>query len=204
MEFLLIALVLAVSAAAFLASRFGPQGNPFPFSKKATLYTQVERNFQNLLELAVDGKYKIMNRVKMLDLLEFKQTTDSKSRRAALAKMNAKYLDYVLCDPKDMSIVAVIDLVNNSSKDGHKATPDWFVSGALEASGLPYIRMKVRNDYTVAEIKAGLAHKIGTAMPKQTSSFKSQVKKGPTRPLRPLTPALPSSSIKSQSTALIH
>ncbi|MFC4654938.1 DUF2726 domain-containing protein [Rheinheimera marina] len=204
MELVLLLLVVLVVAAALLASRFMQHGNPFPVSRKATLFTQVERNFMLLLEQAVNGEYKIMNRVKMLDLLDFKQNTDSKSRRAAMLKMNAKYLDFVLCDPKDMTIVAVIDLVNNNSKDGHKAAPDWFVSGALEAAGLPYIRMKVRTDYSLADIQAGLAAKIGKNLPKPDPLLKGHVKKGPTRPVRPLTPVLSPNQIKAQSTALIH
>ena len=77
MELVLLLLVVLVVAAALLASRFMQHGNPFPVSRKATLFTQVERNFMLLLEQAVNGEYKIMNRVKMLDLLDFKQNTDS-------------------------------------------------------------------------------------------------------------------------------
>jgi len=204
MELILVMLVVLVVAAAILASRLMTHGNPFPFTVKDSLFTQVERNFLQLLEQAVRGQYKVMNRVKMTDILDFKQNTDNKSRRAALLKMNSKFLDYVLCDPKDMTIVAVIDLVNNNSKSGHKAAPDWFVSGALETAGIPYMRMKVRTDYRVEDIQAGLKAKLGKSLPKPDSKLKGSVKKSPTRPLRPLTPVLTPNQIRSQSTALIH
>ena len=103
-----------------------------------------------------------------------------------------------------MSIVAVIDLVNNANKDGHKAVPDWFVSGALEASGIPYIRMKIKAGYTVADIQQGLAAKLGNIPMAAPPVVKGTVKKGPTRPVRPLTPALPTQTLKPNTTALVQ
>ena len=215
MELMIVLLAVLVVVAAFLASRFMNHGNPFPFSKKSSLFTQVERSYLNMLEQAVKGKYKVMNRVKMADILELKNNVDAKSRIAASVKLNAKYLDFVLCDPADMSIVAVVDLVNNNSKAGHKAVPDWFVSGALEASGIPYIRMKIKAGYTAADIQAAIASRLGKPVAKPEPMFKGLVKKGPTRPVRSLkpavdngnrlpVPALSHSQIKAQQTALIQ
>jgi len=204
MEFIIILLVLLAAVAAFIVSRFIHHGNPFPFTKRDQLFTQVERSFLGLLEKAVGDQYKIINRVKLADILELKDNADAKTRRTALLKLNAKYLDYVLCDSKDMSIVAVVDLVNNSNKAGHKAIPDWFVSGALEASGIPYIRMKIKAGYTVADIQQGLAAKLGKLPAAPAPMIKGTMKKGPTRPVRPLTPVLSPSQLKASSTALVQ
>ena len=84
MEFIIILLVLLAAVAAFIVSRFIHHGNPFPFTKRGQLFTQVERSFLNLLEKAVGDKYKIINRVKLADILELKSNADSKTRRAAL------------------------------------------------------------------------------------------------------------------------
>ena len=204
MEFIIILLVLLAAVAAFIVSRFIHHGNPFPFTKRGQLFTQVERSFLSLLEKAVGDKYKIINRVKLADILELKDNADAKTRRTALLKLNAKYLDYVLCDSTDMSIVAVVDLVNNSNKAGHKAIPDWFVSGALEASGIPYIRMKIKAGYSVADIQQGLAAKLGKLPAVPEPLIKGTMKKGPTRPVRPLTPVLSPSQLKASSTALVQ
>jgi hypothetical protein len=204
MELIIVLLVLLAIMAAFVVNRFVHHGNPFPFHKKTQLFTHVERSFLQLLERAVGGKYKIINRVKLADILELKENADSKTRRTAMLKMNAKYLDYVLCNTDDMSIVAVIDLVNNANREGHKATPDWFVSGALEASGIPYIRMKIKAGYTVADIQQGLAAKLGNIPMAAPPVVKGTVKKGPTRPVRPLTSNVPSQALKQNTTALVQ
>jgi len=204
MELIILLLVALAVLAALVVNRFIHHGNPFPFHKKTQLFTHIERSFLHLLERAVGGQYKIINRVKLADILELKDNADNKTRRAASLKLNAKYLDYVLCNNDDMSIVAVIDLVNNANKDGHKAVPDWFVSGALEASGIPYIRMKIKAGYTVADIQQGLAAKLGNIPMAAPPVVKGTVKKGPTRPVRPLTPALPQQTLKPNSTALVQ
>lgn len=186
MEYLILSLVLLAFLAAFFASRMLHHGNPFPFTKKNQLFTQVERSYLSLLEKAVGDHYKIINRVKLADLIELRQNTDIKTKRSAMIKLNAKTIDYVLVDNSDMSIVAAIDLVNNTNTDGHKAIPDWFVSGSLEASGIPYIRMKVKASYTVAEVQQGLAAKIGQLNMPVAPVVKGTFKRGPTRPVRPL------------------
>lgn len=204
MEFVILLLVLLAIIAAIVVNRFVHHGNPFPFHKKPQLFTQVERSYLQLLERAVGERYKIINRVKLADILELRDNADSKTKRAALLKLNAKYLDYVLCDTEDMSIVAVIDLVNNTNKEGHKAVPDWFVSGALEASGIPYIRMKIKAGYTVADIQQGLAAKLGNLQLPPAPIVKGTVKKGPTRPIRPLAGTLNPTQLKQDSTALVQ
>jgi len=204
MEFVILLLVLLAIIAAIVVNRFVHHGNPFPFHKKPQLFTQVERSYLQLLERAVGERYKIINRVKLADILELRDNADSKTKRAALLKLNAKYLDYVLCDTEDMSIVAVIDLVNNTNKEGHKAVPDWFVSGALEASGIPYIRMKIKAGYTVADIQQGLAAKLGNLQLPPAPIVKGTVKKGPTRPIRPLAGTLSPTQLKQESTALVQ
>jgi hypothetical protein len=215
MEFVLLLILLLVIVVAMVASRFIDSGNPFPVQKKNSLFSPVERSFMQLLEKAVANDYKVMNRVKLADIMELKNGTSDKTRASTMLKLNTKYLDFVLCDPQDFSVIAVLDLVNNSSKEGHKAVPDWFVNGALDAAGVPYLRMKIKAGYTSADIQAAIAARLGKTVAKPEPMFKGLVKKGPTRPIRSLkpataggntlpVPALSHSQIKAQQTALIQ
>ncbi|MGI5309209.1 DUF2726 domain-containing protein [Rheinheimera sp. WS51] len=214
MEFVLLLILLLVIVVALVANRFASNDNPFPVQKRTSIFSPVERAFMQLLEQAVNNEYKVLNRVKLADIIEIKSGVSDKTRSSTLRKLNAKYLDFVLCNPSDMSVVAVIDLVNNTNKDGHKAIPDWFVNGALDAAAMPYLRMKIKTGYTVNEIQAVIANKLGKVVTKPEATLKGLVKKGPTRPvrsLRPTTsgntmpvPALSHSQIKAQQTALIQ
>lgn len=214
MEIIMLLLVALVVLVAMVASRFIDNSNPFQVQKRNSLFSPVERSFQNLLEKAVEGEYKILNRIKLADLIEVKGNANEKARRSTLVKLNAKYLDFVLCSTDDLRVIAVLDLVNNSNKDGHKAAPDWFVSGALEAAGLPYLRIKIKAGYTATDLQQALAQRLGKPVVKAEPMYKGLVKKGPTRPVRSykpaqpagtaLTPVLSHSQIKAQQTGLIQ
>ena len=54
-----------------------------------------------------------------------------------------------------------MDLVNNGSKNGHRAKADWFVNGALEAAGLPHIRIKIKTGYKTEDIRNCIMFKLG-------------------------------------------
>ncbi len=168
MEIILLLITIFIIIIALIASRFVDNSNPYPFSKKQTIYSSTERSFYQLLEKAVGNDYKILTRVKLTDIVETKGAASSKNKRAALIKANAKSVDFVLCDKKTLAISGVIDLINNSSKDGHRAKSDWFVNGTLEAAAIPHIRIKIKAGYKVEDIRNCVLFKLGK--PKQAES----------------------------------
>jgi len=146
----MISLVVIV---ALLATRLNDNSFPFPFDKKQSLFTPAEKNFQNLLEQALGGKYRIINRVKLADIVTIRNGVSSRAGQTAITNAEGKYLDFAICERDNMQLVGVIDLVDTQGK-GYKIKKDWFVSGALEASSIPHIRIKVKANYTVDEIRS--------------------------------------------------
>jgi len=161
MEFVLLSILILVVIAAVIAGRMTDNGNPYPFKSKSALITQVEKSFLALLEQSVGDDYKIVSRVKLVDIIDFKSGISVKSKRTALTKAKNKQLDFVLLDKNNFNIVAAIDLVNNNNKEGHKAQKDWFVGGALESAGIPHIRMKVKAGYKASEVRQAILFKLG-------------------------------------------
>ncbi len=194
MEFALLSILVLVVGASIAASKFSDDGgNPYPFKRKQSIFTQVESAFLNLLERAIGDQYKIVSRVKLIDVIDCKEGLSPKSKRAAIAKAKNKQLDFVLIDKEKMTIVAAVDLVNNANKDGHKAQRDWFVNGALEAAGIPHIRMKVKAGYRPSEVRDAIMFKLGKPAPTAQRPLRNRVHK----------PAVLSpSQAKAHSTAL--
>jgi len=192
MEWALVALAGLIVTIAVVASHFIDTSNPYPFKKKAQLFTSVERGFYALLDRAIGNDFQIINRVKLNDIIETKDSVKGRARRSASLKAGSKYIDYVLCDPKDFRIIAAVDLVNQT-QGGHKSKADWFVTGALEAAGIPHIRIKVKAGYKVDEIRNGILYKIGK---KERSHPPEPIIKGniPRRPVG----ALSAGQVKAQ------
>ncbi|PAJ73694.1 hypothetical protein CJF42_14480 [Pseudoalteromonas sp. NBT06-2] len=195
MEFVLLSILVLVVIASMVTTKLTDSGNPYPFTKKETLYTHIEKGFLNLLERAIGNEYKIVSRVKLIDVIDFKSDTTSKSKRVALTKAQNKQLDYVLLDKETLNIVAAIDLVNNNNKQGHKAQKDWFVNGALESAGIPHIRMKVKAGYKPLEVRQAIMFKLGKSSPKKPM-IKTRNSSKPA--------VLSPSQIKTQSTGLVQ
>jgi len=77
----------------------------------------------------------------------------SRASQTAVTNAEGKYLDFVICDRNSMKLLGAIDLVDTQGK-GYKIKKDWFVSGALEAAAIPHLRIKVKANYTLDEIRA--------------------------------------------------
>ncbi|MFT5163030.1 MAG: hypothetical protein ACI9FJ_001611 [Alteromonadaceae bacterium] len=184
MEFILVLITIFLVIIALIASRMIDNSNPYPFSKKQSIYSSTERSFYQLLEKAVGNEYKILTRVKLTDLVETKDSATSKNRRAALLKAGAKSVDFVLCDKKTLAISCVVDLINNSTKEGHRAKSDWFVNGALEAANIPHIRIKIKAGYKVEDIRNCVLFKLGKIKPvESTPLVRGTIGRPPRSPL---------------------
>jgi hypothetical protein len=153
MELILFAMISLIVIVALLASRLNDNTFPFPFEKKNAVFTPAEKNFQNLVEQALGNKYRVINRVKLSDMLKIRNGVSSKAGQTATNNADNKYLDFAICERETMKLLAAIDLVDTQGK-GYKIKKDWFVSGALEAASIPHIRIKVKSNYSVDEIRA--------------------------------------------------
>jgi hypothetical protein len=153
MELILFAMISLIVIVALLASRLNDNSFPFPFDRKAAIFTPAEKNFQTLVEQALGEHYRVINRVKLSDILTIRSGVSSKASQAAKNNADNKYMDFAICERETMKLVGVIDLVDTKGK-GYKVKKDWFVSGALEAAAIPHLRIKVKASYTVSEIRA--------------------------------------------------
>lgn len=159
MELVLVLMMLLI-VVAVAAIKLNDGGLAFPFRKKANLFTPVERNFLDLLDVAVGRQYRVICRVRLGDILAVRQGTDKKATRAALMRANGRHLDFVLCSKEDMSPIVALDLVHNEGKEGYKTQRDWFVSGALDAANIPHLRIKVKSGYKPQDIRDCIEAKL--------------------------------------------
>ena len=152
MELILFAMISLIVIVALLASRLNDNSFPFPFDKKEAIFTPAEKNFQNLVEQAMGSEYRVLNRVKLSDIITVRHGVSTKAGQTAAGLADKKYVDFVICDRNSMKLLGVIDLVDTQGK-GYKLKKDWFVSGTLEAASIPHLRIKVKANYTVTEIR---------------------------------------------------
>jgi hypothetical protein len=194
MEFAIILLAVLICVSV-LAVKLNDSKLAFPFAVKKQLFTAAERQFLQLIEQAVGDEFRVMCRVKLIDVLSLRSNTDKKVANSALLRAGGKQIDFVLCDRKDMTPIMAIDLVFGIGKDGHNTQRDFFVSGALDTASIPHVRIKAKGGYSVTEIRECIEAKLiplrrrqgkipFAAAPQAQASILSTTKR-PTRPLSP-------------------
>ncbi len=159
MELILFAMIILIVIVTLLATRLNDNSFPFPFDQKTTIFTPAEKNFQNLVEQAMGPKFRVINRVKLSDVVTIRNGVSNRASQSAATNAEKKYLDFVICDRNSMKLLGAIDLVDTKGK-GYKIKKDWFVSGALEAALIPHIRIKVKTGYSVEEIRTCINRRL--------------------------------------------
>jgi len=119
MELILFALISLVVIVAVLASRLTDRSFPFPFDSKNAIFTPAEKNFHNLVEQAMGPKYRVINRVKLSDVVTIRGGVSTRASQSAITNADGKYLDFVICERSSMKLLGTIDLVDTQGK-GYK------------------------------------------------------------------------------------
>jgi hypothetical protein len=170
-------LVLALKRAGLLgpagrdSERTQPDAVP-PYRATAALLTPAERNFAGALRLALPmlaqmaGKSAppmMLAKLRLADVIEVDraklparaaEASDKRDMRwqTAQNRINAKHLDFVLCDPVSTRPVLAIELDDRSHERADRVKRDEFVDAALREAGLALVRVRVSDAYAPAEI----------------------------------------------------
>ncbi len=203
MELILFAMISLIVIVALLASRLNDNSFPFPFDQKSAIFTPAEKNFQNLVEQAIGSDYRVINRVKLSDIVTIRNGVSTRASQTAVSNADNKYLDFAICERNTMKLLGTIDLVDTQGK-GYKVKKDWFVSGALEAAGIPHLRIRVKSNYTLEEIRTCINSRLfGTTKPEP--KIKGRVIPAPLVKARPKAQSLPAGVITTgAANALSH
>lgn len=129
-----------------------------PYEKKRFFFTQKSRSFYHALKLAVGHRYVVFARVSVADLVRVKSDVPQGKSQAFLNKIKADHVDYVLCEARDLTIVAAITFgLNETERTNLKSLErDHFLTQVFEEAALPLLRFKAQSLYDVEEVKKRL------------------------------------------------
>jgi len=126
-------------------------GQSFPYRTRQTLLSQGEAAFFGSLCEAVAGRFHIMCKVRLADVI----TCTSKNwKRGFGAAISQKHLDFVLCEKETMRFVLAIELDDRSHERPERRRRDSFVNSALYTSCVAFLRFEAHASYSVSLIRA--------------------------------------------------
>lgn len=124
--------------------------NPFPYRNRLTLLSQGEAAFFGPLSEAVAGRFHVMCKVRLADVIT---CTATNWRRGYGRAISQKHLDFVLCEKGTMRFVLAIELDDRSHKRPERERRDSFVNIALYRSRVGLLRFEALAYYSVETIR---------------------------------------------------
>jgi hypothetical protein len=150
---LLVTVVVIVGSV--LAARRKP---PNPYERRRQFLTPAERSFFGVLQQAAGDKYLVFAKVRVADLLSVRKGTAEP--QAHLNRIISKHVDVVLCDPRGVSPLLLIELDDSSHEVRRRQVRDEFLDQAFAGAGLPLLRVIASRTYDQGTLSAAIAEKV--------------------------------------------
>lgn len=136
-----------------------PSAVSLPY-RRARLFSAAERSFGGALEQAVGGRFRLLSKVRLADVLHTQPGLSASARATAFNRIAQKHADFVLCDPQTWEPVLVVELDDRSHARADRQQRDAFVDAALAAAGLPILRVSCQASYGLPELSARVAQAL--------------------------------------------
>lgn len=126
------------------------QREEMPYRLRDDFLSAAELSFFHVLEQAVGERFTICPKVALRDLVFVPQPHRN---MGWVNKVQGKHVDFILCEPGTMEPVAAVELDDSSHSRADRRARDDFVNAALEAAGLPVLRVPAGRTYEPAGLR---------------------------------------------------
>jgi len=138
-----------------------------PYHLRDAFLTPAEHSFYMVLCKALEGaagpaRAIVFSKVSLGDVF-YARSSDPSEFRTATNRIDRKHVDFLLCEPGTVRPLMGIELDDKSHARDDRQARDAFVDEVFETAGLPLMRVRVRREYAVAELRAELERRLGGA-----------------------------------------
>lgn len=120
------------------------------YKSRGFLMTKAEREFFDILNSTIGGRYYIFPQVHLPTL--FDHRIKGQDWRAAFVHISQKSVDFVLCDKGKVFPVLAIELDDKSHERSDRVDRDEEVERIFESANFPLLRIRSSNRYDNVEI----------------------------------------------------
>ena len=145
-----VAIVLAILKAVVEGDSDEHEKPKYRYARKQFFLTRAEHEFYDALIVAVGDKYHVFAQVHLPTILDNK--VKGQDWRAALAHINRKSVDFVLCDKTYISPKLAIELDDKSHERPDRQERDKEVERILADAGVQLLRIENKGHFDPAEL----------------------------------------------------
>jgi len=124
----------------------------YPYTKQETLLSDGEKAFYDVLSRAIEPDLKILVKVSLIDLIEIPKGTEK--YQTWKNKVIQKHVDFVICKPIDLKVIAAIELDDKSHLSKKQIDRDIVKDKVFMAIKTPLIRIKAKSNYDKNELRS--------------------------------------------------
>lgn len=154
--------IIVVVAIALAISRgdFAPveEKAKYRYNRKNFFLTRAEHECYDVLVEAVGAEYRIFAQVHLPTLVD--HTVRGQDWRAALAHINRKSVDFVLCDKAYLSPKLAIELDDKSHERSDRQERDREVERILQEAGMPLLRLENQGNFDSNKLAQKIKEKL--------------------------------------------
>jgi len=132
------------------------------YRSRQFLLTRNEREFFHALHDAFGRRWSLFAKVRLADVIT---CPESEWNREAGRRIAQKHLDFVVCHPRSMRIIAAIELDDRSHETARRRRRDSFLDRAFENAGVPLLRHKAQSSYDAETLRTAWVDSIFGAKP---------------------------------------
>lgn len=140
-----------------VVTHLGPEKEILPYQLRDDFMSNAEISFYHVLRLALDGKGIICPKVSLAELFF---VTDKAQFQRYFNMISRKRVDFVVCDPATLKPLCAIELDDKSHQKADRQDRDEFVEDLFMQTGTKLLRVPVKAQYSVAEVKQWIQNTI--------------------------------------------
>ncbi len=130
-----------------------------PYEKRPSLVTESERKFFQVLSDVAQPRWHVCTMVRLADVIRVRKAAPK--YQAWQNRIQAKHLDFVLCDPQTLEAKLAVELDDPTHQRPDRVERDAFVDAALSACHLPLLRIPTAGTYPKEELLKSIEARIG-------------------------------------------
>ena len=111
------------------------------YSKKQLLTNHEKYYYNALIGYANKYNFHLLAKVRLADLIEADERNYS-NKQFAFYKIQAKHIDFALCDKSNLEPVLIIEIDDNTHNDAERIKRDNFVDEVLNKTGYKIVHLK--------------------------------------------------------------
>jgi very-short-patch-repair endonuclease len=112
-----------------------------------TLLTAAEQKFYEALDAAIDGRFVILSKVRVADLL-IVSSANGTARYRVFRSIACKHVDFVLAEAENLHPIAAIELDDSSHQRADRRLRDQLLDDLFEKAAFPLLRFRTAATYS--------------------------------------------------------